>query len=203
MLEQDLLALVKSFLAKGGAGATAEERLAWEEFFVTYDVVIRVCVKRIHTAVHVIDDVAQDVWMVLIRRLPRWKFDPAIASIGAWVTKIAQRLAARRARRGSTRRGGLLSGTQADTLVDPEPGPDAEFERMQEHELFGALVLEPAASLHERDGRIVVLRYIECRAVREIARALRISDDCVRSVLHRVLPNLRNFLRRRGLGSSQ
>ena len=38
-----------------------------------------------------IDDVAQDVWIVLIRKLPRWVFDPGLGSIAAWVTKIAHR----------------------------------------------------------------------------------------------------------------
>jgi DNA-directed RNA polymerase specialized sigma24 family protein len=92
-----------------------------------------------------------------------------------------------------------LSKAHDDTLVDAEPGPDIEFEWMQEHELFGALVREFAASLHERDGRIIVLRFVESRAVSEIAHELKVSDDCVWSVLHRVIPKLRDFLRRRGL----
>ena len=92
-----------------------------------------------------------------------------------------------------------MSKAHDDTLVDAEPGPDIEFKWMQEHELFGALVREFAASLHERDGRIIVLRFVESRAVSEIAHELKVSDDCVWSVLHRVIPKLRDFLRRRGL----
>ena len=94
MSEQELVRLVKSFLAKGSAGATAEECHAWEEFFVTYDGVVRVNIARIHHALDIIDDLAQDAWIILIRKLPRWKFDPMIGSIGASVSKIAQRLAA-------------------------------------------------------------------------------------------------------------
>ena len=137
MLEHELVALVKSFLRKRRASPTIEECLAWEEFFHVYDAVIRVSIARVHRAVHVIDDVTQDVWIIVIRRLPKWVFDPTLGAIGAWVAKIASRLAARRPRRHSRTQTGSLSAPDAETLADPEPGPDAEFERMQEHELFG------------------------------------------------------------------
>ena len=124
-----------------------EECFAWEEFYVRFDVVIRDSIATIHKAQDVIDDVAQDAWITLIKKLPRWAFNPAIGSIDAWLRKIARRLAAKCARRGSKRRAGSLSEIRADGLVDPEPGPDIEIERMQEHELFGSLVLEFAASV--------------------------------------------------------
>jgi hypothetical protein len=58
-----------------------------------------------------------------------------------------------------------LSDVHADTLVDPEPGPDVELEVMQENELFGALVSEFASSLHRHLGRMVVMRFVEAMAV--------------------------------------
>jgi RNA polymerase sigma factor (sigma-70 family) len=179
MSDQEVLAMVKSFLANRSTGASAGECLAWEEFFVTYDVVVRVAIRKLHKALDVIDDVAQDVWIVLIRKLPKLKFDPALGSIGAWVTKIAQRLATKRARRHARQQPGSLSAERSNSLVDPEPGPDTEFEWMQEHELFGSLVLEFAGTLPEREGRIVVLRFVESQAVVEIARRLGVSSDCV------------------------
>jgi DNA-directed RNA polymerase specialized sigma24 family protein len=89
MLDHELLALVQSFLAKRSASTTAEECVAWEEFFVRYDPIIRAGVRRIHTPLHVIDDITQEVWILLIRKLPRWKYDPAQAAIGSWVARIA------------------------------------------------------------------------------------------------------------------
>jgi hypothetical protein len=67
MSEQELLALVKSFLTKRSAGATAHECLAWEEFFFTYNQIIRACIRMIHKSSHVVDDLAQDVWIIVIR----------------------------------------------------------------------------------------------------------------------------------------
>jgi hypothetical protein len=71
MLDHELVALAKSFVVKRGASATAEELLAWEEFFLRYDPIIRVSIRRIHIAPSTVDDVTQDVWVVLIRKLPR------------------------------------------------------------------------------------------------------------------------------------
>jgi RNA polymerase sigma factor (sigma-70 family) len=200
MLEQELLALVKSFLAKRSAGATTHECLAWDEFFATYDQIIRVCIRVLHRSSHVVDDLAQDVWIIVIRKLPTWTFDPGIGAIGAWVAKIARRLSAKRACRHSSPQPGSLSETNTDSLVDREPGPEFAFERIQDQELFKTLVLEFATSLPERDGRIVVMRFVQFRAVAEIARELNISDDCVWSVLHRNITKLGDRLRRRGLG---
>jgi RNA polymerase sigma factor (sigma-70 family) len=199
MSDKELVSLVKSFLAKP-SGATAEECHAWEEFFVTYDLVIRVNIRKLHKGIDVIDDLTQEVWTKLIRKFPRWAFDPAKGSIAAWVTKIAQRLAMRRARRGSKRNGESLSETSAATLVDPEPGPDIEVEQMQEHEFFAALVSEFAQGLSARDGQIVERRFLNSWGLLEIARELEASVICIRSVIHRVKPKLLDFLRRRGLG---
>jgi DNA-directed RNA polymerase specialized sigma24 family protein len=115
------------------------------------------------------------------------------------VTKIAARLAVKRARRHAREQAAPLSATGADALVDPEPGPDVELEQMQEHELFAALVSEFAQDLTTRDGQIVLLRFLKSWDFLEIARELKASDSCIRSVIHRVSPKLRDFLRRRGL----
>ena len=149
MPDPELLALVRSFLRTRSAGATFAECLAWEEFFVTYDVVVGLTIRKLHKAIDIIDDVAQDVWIILIRKLLKLVFDPVIGSIGAWVTKIAQRLATKRARRLSRQQPGPLSAERASTLVDPERGPNMGFEWMQEHELFGSLVVEFAGTLPE------------------------------------------------------
>jgi RNA polymerase sigma factor (sigma-70 family) len=199
ILEQELLTLVKSFLKKRSVGATADECFAWEEFYFTYDLVIRGSVGKLHKALHVIDDVAQDVWIVLIRKLPKWVFDPGLGSIGAWVMKIAHRLAVKRVRRHAREQAEPLGGTGADKMADPEPGPDVELEQMQEHELFAALVSEFAQGLTTRDREIVLLRFLKSWDFLEIARELKASDSCIRSVVHRVSPKLRDFPRRRGL----
>ena len=103
---------------------------------------IRAGVRRIHTALNLVDDVTQDVWVLLIRKLPRWNYDSQQAAIGIWVTEVAEGSPrsewCRRARPAAD----VLNATHADMLVDPEPNPAIAFERMQEHDLFRAFVSE-------------------------------------------------------------
>ena len=152
MLDHELVALVQAFLAKRREGATSEESSAWEEFFVRYDPAIRAGVRRIHTALNLVDDVTQDVWVLLIRKLPRWNYDSQQAAIGIWVTEVARRVAQKRTRRRARPAADVLNATHADMLVDPEPNPAIAFERMQEHDLFRAFVSEFAERLPERDA---------------------------------------------------
>jgi len=54
--ELQLVGLVKSFLARPNGTATAEELLAWEDFYHIHDPIIRTRIRRIHKAWNVIDD---------------------------------------------------------------------------------------------------------------------------------------------------
>jgi len=200
MSDRELVKLVKSFLAKRNASPTAEECFAWEEFFSRCDLIVRNRVGMIHKALDVIDDVTQDVWIMLIKKLPRWRFDPALGSIGAWVTKVAHRLAVKRARRHARQQAESLSKTLDETLVDPTPRPDIEFEWMQEHEFFASRVLDFAASLPESDGRIVVLHWVEACPLSKIASILNLAEDAVWWVIRRFKPKLLDYLRRSGFG---
>jgi hypothetical protein len=82
---------------------------------------------------------------------------------------------------------------EGEDRVDPELGPDIEFERMQEHVLFAALLLEFVAGLPERIRRIVILQFLESRGAPEIACVLRRSagmfEVIVASELVRKVPD--------------
>lgn len=93
-----------------------------------------------------------------------------------------------------------MSEIHVDTLVDPEPGPDIELGMMQEHELFRALVSEFAATLPERDRRIVIRYWLNEDRLSEIARDLNMSEDALWWVIRRVTPKLLDYFRRSGFG---
>ena len=65
---------------------------------------------------------------------------------------------------------------------------------MQEHELFGSLVSEFAASLSPRDGRIVGLYWSEAFSLSKISSELNMTADAVWWVLRRVKPKLLDYL---------
>ena len=201
MLQQELVALVKSSLAKPIGARSREETRACEELFRVCDPVIRAKVRRVHQAPNnETDDLVQDVWVLVMGKLPKWDFDPARGTFDGWVAAIAAHEAWRRARRRSKRRIVSLNSNLGSDLLDAEPGPDAEFERMQDHELFGTRVGEFAASLCECEQRIVMLHWVEACSPPKIATDLGVSEGTVRWVIRRTKPKLLDCLRRGGLG---
>ena len=197
MSDEEMVVLVKSFLARPDGTPTRGETLACDEFVRMCAPVIRARMRRACAAGGEIEDLSQDGWLTLLRRMRRFEFDPRRAPLIAWVSAMMNRLAGKYARRRE-RRVVPLPETDDVVLVDPEPRPDEELEWMHQHELFGTLVSAFASSLPERDGLIVIRRFMEFKAVPEIARELNLSDRCVRSVLHRLVPRLRLFLHARG-----
>ncbi len=201
MFEQKRLPLVQCYLAKLDRSlATTEESSAWDEFHLMCLTLIGASIRRVRPARAVSEDVTQDVLTKLLENLPDFDPDPACGKLESWVKSIASHEAWRWVRRRVKRREGPLDAYTTEELVDHEPGPDAELEHMQQHELFQARVTEFAERLRERDRQIVVMRFVKLRSVPEIANELSLTEGCVRSVLHRVVPQLRDFLRACGLG---
>ncbi len=143
----------------------------------------------------------QAIWLELVRRLPRWRFDPARGTIGAWVAKIARREALRRARRRWPLRQRPLDPV-VESLLDPEPSPEEVLEEAQRHELFESLVLSFSATLREPDRQIVLMHWLERCSVLVICRRVNKCESSVCSVLRRAKPKLAKQLRRAGIGTA-
>jgi hypothetical protein len=64
----------------------------------------------------------QDEWVILVRSLPKWRFDPANSWVEAKVRLIARRLAIRRSRRTKKHPTGTLTPDLAEHLIDALSG---------------------------------------------------------------------------------
>jgi DNA-directed RNA polymerase specialized sigma24 family protein len=201
MLEPELVALVKSCLEKPAKARTPEEALAREEFVRLCDPIIRAKVWHVpQPGKYGADDLVQDVWVLVMRDLPKWELDPALGSLDRRVAAIATHEAWRRARMRLKPGGVPLDSILAGELLGAEPTADKEFEQMQDHELFQSVVAELAATLDDCDRRIVMLHWIEACPHRRIATDLDLLLDTVRWVLRRAKPMLIDRLRRMSLG---
>jgi len=195
--ELQLVGLVKAFLARPNGTATAEELLAWEDFYHIHDPMIRTRIRRIHKAWNVIDDLTQMVWKVLTtERLRKFRLGPDLGSVAGFVVKIANDMARKHAPRRP--KVGSLSPEIANELPDPSLGPDIENEWMQYEEELRLLLERVRASLTTRDHFIAVLYFFENCSVAQIARESKLTEDCVSSVIHRVVLKLQELLLRRG-----
>jgi len=202
MSDLEVLNLIRSFAAAPDGCASPAEVLAWEDFFHIHDPKIRAVIRKYHDCWNAIDDIAQDVWCLLIRRLRKSRLDPALANPGAWVVGVAGRLSCRYARCRSRHHDEVMAPEIAAGLLDPDAGPATASERTQRRELVRAILEKFGASLPEHHRRIMLMYWLEERHLAEIATALGLSEDCVWGVIRRLSLKLPDLLRRSGLGAS-
>lgn len=193
------LSLLKRFLATPRELATPGQVLAWENFVHACDPIILRIVRRCDGHWDKVDDLHQDVWTTLVRRLPTLRLDPARGTLHQWVAGVARRLAGWHVHRRSRHRDEELTRGLAAMLEDHDSGSAAENERWLRNEQARQVIMRLAATLPERNRRVVMMRWVGGRPVREIARELAVADYSVWAILRRVGPRLRDLLRNRGL----
>jgi RNA polymerase sigma factor (sigma-70 family) len=130
------LHLVQSYLDARAQGteATVDESLAWRDFYESHDPMVRAIVRRCGGSPGDVDDLDQDVWFSLVRRLPKLTVDTNRGSLDAWIASIARRRAARHARGRFMRRNEELTDELVNRLLDPAIGPVMAMERRQQRE---------------------------------------------------------------------
>lgn len=130
------------------------------------------------------DDVLQDTLFTLTQQLDQFRGE---ASFTSWVFTLARSACARR-RRG-------LKNNAVDAVDPPEqtdlaPSPEA---RVSDQEL-ATLVSEALDSMAEDHREVILLRDVEGLSATEVASALQVSVDSVKSRLHRARESLRSKL---------
>ncbi len=165
--------------------ASAAARPGFAELFRReHDFVWR-CLRRLGFHEHEADDLTQDVFLVVHRRLQ--DFDPN-RSLRAWLYGIAKRVG-RDYRRGNDRRArrlALISSTPKES-VDVE----ADYARKRAGELISRFLDELDASTRE----IFVLSELEGFRGGEVAAALELNVNTVYSKLRRARKRFEGFVK--------
>jgi RNA polymerase sigma-70 factor (ECF subfamily) len=136
------------------------------------------------------EDVAQEAFVIAYRSLGTWRGD---GPFGAWVARIAVRLAVRRAAR---RRPVAWIGTSDPERIEAAAGhaPDpARLALAREHD---AAVRAAVAGLDEPYRETIALRFFAERSLAEIAALTGRPLGTVKTHLHRGLLKLRGRLER-------
>ena len=115
------------------------------------------------------DEIAQDVWLMAVRRLPT--FDPAAGSFLGWLRGISARVSANRFRR-DRRREALTPRRPTSTQAD------AVSERAER-------VAAVLAALPDNYEAVLRAKYLDALPVAEIAEGMRLSEKAVESLLSR------------------
>ena len=154
---------------------------AWEEFVRRYGGLIVAAVRGL--APGEIDDLTQDVFVRLCKddfRLLR-SYDPARASISTWLTIVARSTARDALRRRRAEAVPIESVPEARLAIEPvEPAIRLKL---------------PEALLSPRQREILAMLYDREMDVAEIAQALGIDAQTVRSTHHKAMIKLRAYFR--------
>ena len=129
------------------------------------------------------EDLAQEVFLELYQSLARIQ---SAAHLTFWLRKVTANRCIDQGRRKLRRREMALEDTPEPKAVDPPADP-----------LLSERLRQSVATLPERQRMVVILRFQEGLGPGEIAEALDMPVNTVKSTLHRSLEELRRGLTRR------
>lgn len=126
-----------------------------------------------------LQDVVQDTFVVILRRLP--DYEP-IAPLESWIHGICIRQLRDAVRRKiARRRTGPIEGTDPPS---PSPAPDRAV-------LDGAEIVHLLGSLSGLEARILELKHLEGRTFTEVAALLRIPENTAKTLHYRAIMRLK------------
>jgi RNA polymerase sigma-70 factor (ECF subfamily) len=152
---------------------------AWQGFVRRYGGLIVAAVRGIAPTPGDVEDLTQDVFVRLCKdqfRLPR-SYDPARAALSTWLTIVARSTARDALRRRRADSVPIENVPEAQLAVDP-------VEPVQKLKL-------PEALLSPRQREILGMLYDREMDVADVARALDIDPQTVRSAHHKAMLKLR------------
>ncbi|HVC51127.1 MAG TPA: sigma-70 family RNA polymerase sigma factor [Stellaceae bacterium] len=165
---------------KGGFDALLSgDRRAWEAFVRRYAGLIVAAVRGIASASGDIEDFTQDVYTRLCKddfRLLR-SYDPSRAGVSTWLTIVAR----------STTRDGLRRRRIESTPIDAVPETQLAVDPVEPVQRLKL----PEALLSPRQREILAMLYDRDMDVAEVAQALGIDPQTVRSAHHKAMLKLR------------
>ena len=159
------------------------EKAAWDAFVRRYGGLVVAAVRGVAMAQPEVEDLTQDVFVRLCKddfRLLR-SYDPTRASLSTWITIVARSTARDGLRRRRAEAVPLDAVPEAQLAIDP-------VEPVQKLKL-------PEALLSPRQREILAMLYDRDMDVAEIARALGIDPQTVRSAHHKAMVKLRAHFR--------
>ena len=179
-------------LSSRGCRPHATEQAAWEKFFPWCDGTIRRFAMRFrHRGVDP-DECAQETWVDLMRRLPRFEHDHTRGRFSSWLYTVVRNKAHDLLRTRLRRPAAPLA--EAPVVASKDSSPDRAVQLEEER----SVVRDALSRLRERSSeqsyQVLQLRFVEGLCAKEVADALGLSPEQVWVREHRIKRKLRDLL---------
>lgn len=141
-----------------------------------------------------VGDVVQDVLVVIFLHLEDATGANGLPELAGWLAQVVlskamnvHRLAKRQ--HADNLEASLAAGQEP---ADPQPGPVQQMERLEEQDGVWAALEELRATVGDENIRLIQMRFLEGRTVKDVAAALGISEGAVCQRQFRILLKMRN-----------
>lgn len=191
-----------------------DDQQSWQEFFNTYSRLIhRVAIKAGLTDAEA-QDVVQETVIIVARKIPGFKYDPALGSFKSWLLLITRRRIEKQLKKRLPVRtevavgksGRSFAGAQksdddtrsatVERVADPKPFDlEAAWDAEWEKNLWDAALSRVKAQLKPKQFQMFDLYALKEWPVKEVARALGVSVAHVYVNKHRVAALMKKALR--------
>jgi len=186
-----------------------EDQQSWQEFFDTYGRLIYGAALKAGLTPAEAEDVLQETVLLVAKKLPGFRYDPALGSFKGWLAMLTRRRIAKQFQKrlpglagpGSARASAGGDDTRLTATIDRIPDPvGADFERDWEaawgQNLYAAAVAQVKRQIKPRQYQMFDLYVVQEWPAGEVARALRVTVAQVYVNKHRVARLIRKELER-------
>ncbi len=187
-----LVPLAQAYLAMLRLGIVAGPSLdaAWRAFFAALDPTVLAVARACRWPEADLADGAQEAWIVIVRRLPGYRPDPARGPFRAWIVVLVRRSLANARRGRAARPLGLLAADALAGLAAREEGPAAVAERSERAERVRGALAAARAEGDPAAARAARLYWAEGRTAAEVAAELGRTPGQVWNLLRRARHDL-------------
>lgn len=164
---------------------------AWNSFHQKWEPLIRRVAEAVnHRTLPAVDhdDLVQDVWHEIVRKLPGLHYGTDLGGLSGWLATVVRRKAAKVARRHLQHlaRHQYLSESEVESLPCRHLGPEDLYRTTELHAEFESALRRLEARTSERNFGIFRRRFLWGQGAREIGAAVGLTADEVRYRYQRV-----------------
>ena len=178
-----------------------QDNSSWKDFFDTYWKLIYGVARRAGLRDAEAQEVVQETMVSVAKKIPNFKYDPAIGSFKAWLLTMTRwRIIGQFRKRGQilnpARRPDTADRVAVEEIVDPGPAIDAVWEAEWENNLLEAAIAKLKRRVDPEKYQIFDFYVNKDWAPEKVAERFHVSVPQVYLVKHRVTEAIRMEVKR-------